>query len=333
MFADNIDNVIARALMAINMNTKISRKEILNKFSTQICENMDLICSANEVDVKNSNGFKINPQVLNNVLNTSLNLSISYGDVVTSERDLAKKIIYGKQVSNVGNVVVFFDGNTYALIDLIVKNILANNTVIFITNGYMYGTNHAIINIAQEVFKLCGLSEHYFQDFISDNYEGILSKYTSFDLVIALGDKMLQHKVASHSKGRTILSGYGYYDLYIDDATHLDFIQKIFSQGINIDLYTDQKYIVNDYDAISVNDIDEAIGQINLNSARYASVIFTNNSELAAKFLREVKSKQVLVNASPSIESFVDISIENLINMKTIIYPMSYKFIESNEGN
>ena len=66
------------------------------------------------------------------------------------------------------------------------------------------------------------------------------------------------------------------------------------------------------------------VSYINYNGSRYSSAIFTTSSENASKFIKEVKSKIVTVNTSPTIERIIDIKQTDLINEKTIIYPFNF---------
>lgn len=70
--------------------------------------------------------------------------------------------------------------------------------------------------------------------------------------------------------------------------------------------------------------IKTIIAQINYNGSRHSSAIFTTSSENASKFIKEVKSKIVTVNTSPTIERIIDIEQKDLINEKTIIYPFNF---------
>lgn len=75
-------------------------------------------------------------------------------------------------------------------------------------------------------------------------------------------------------------------------------------------------------------EFDEAIAQINYNGSNYSAAIFTSNSKLASKFIKEVKSKIVTVNTSPTIERIMDIKQLDLCNEKIIVYPNTFKFDE-----
>ena len=54
--------------------------------------------------------------------------------------------------------------------------------------------------------------------------------------------------------------------------------------------------------------------------------MFTKSANSASRFMREVNSKIITVNASPTIEKIIDIKQSDLIIEKTIIYPLSFKF-------
>jgi len=62
-----------------------------------------------------------------------------------------------------------------------------------------------------------------------------------------------------------------------------------------------------------VDDIDEAIAQINYNGSRYSSAIFTSSSKNASKFIKQIKSKIITINTSPTIERIIDIKQSDLI--------------------
>lgn len=68
------------------------------------------------------------------------------------------------------------------------------------------------------------------------------------------------------------------------------------------------------YKDILSENIKTIIAQINYNGSRYSSAIFTASSENASKFIKEVKSKIVTVNTSPTIERIIDIEQKDLIN-------------------
>ena len=113
--------------------------------------------------------------------------------------------------------------------------------------------------------------------------------------------------------------------MYIEDISHLDFLHEIIDLNLNVQLYISKNVNLEYDDAILVEDIDEAIAQINYNGSRYSSAIFTNSSENASKFINEVRAKIVTINTSPTIERILDIKISDLVASKTIIYPVNFK--------
>lgn len=136
----------------------------------------------------------------------------------------------------------------------------------------------------------------------------------------------MQNKYSKLCANVLLISGYNNYDIYIEDLEHLETIKKITSQKLDINLYVNSETKVKADNAIFVEDIDEAITQINFNSSGYSSSIFTKNNENASKFIKNINSKNVLVNASPTLVQQLDIKQENLLKEKNIILSNIYKF-------
>ena len=70
--------------------------------------------------------------------------------------------------------------------------------------------------------------------------------------------------------------------------------------------------------AISVLDVYEAITLINASSNLYSASIFTSDDTIARTFIKDIHTKKVMVNASPLLESFLDVKEEDLVDIKEI---------------
>ena len=70
--------------------------------------------------------------------------------------------------------------------------------------------------------------------------------------------------------------------------------------------------------AISVLDVYEAITLINASSNLYSASIFTSDDTTARTFIKDIHTKKGMVNASPLLESFLDIKEEDLVDIKEI---------------
>lgn len=326
MLDNNINKIIANALTVDKNNLSNNIIPIINQIKIAISNNKETIIEANKIDKSNNFGFIIDFNIINNIFNNLEQETLYYGNVTLSQKDDKKQIIYGTQIMDYGNVVVINDGNTYVIIEMILRNIMAGNTTILSNDGYMYGTNRLLIQIVQSVLEQFNISKYLVQIYISENYDEVLSNYANIDLVICIGNHSLQRLILNKSKNKTIISGYENFDLYIEDTKHIEFINKIIDTGLNIQLYINNNTKLDYPNSIIVDDIDEAIGQINYNGSKYAASIFTNSNENASKFIKEVKSKIVTINTSPTIERIIDIKQRDLINEKTIIYPLNYKF-------
>ena len=328
---NSIKEVISNALVVNKKDLSNNIKTIFYKLKDVLDNSKDLIKQANDVDEENNNGFTIDFDVIDSIFNNIKEEDTFYGDVNLSHRDEKNKILYGNQVMDFGNVVVVSDGNPYITIEMIVRNLIAGNTTILTNNGYMYGTNQLIVNLVQSVLEQYNLSKNLIQLYVTDNYDEVLSNYANIDLVVCVGNHNLQSEILNKTRNRIIVSGYENFEMYIEDDKHKEFIDKIMNLGLNVTAYINSELDFEYANSIMVDDIDEAIGQINYGGSRYSSSIFTSSSENASKFIREVKSKIVSVNTSPTIERIIDIKQKDLINQKTIIYPFNFKFDGNSE--
>ena len=329
---NNINKIISNALQVNKDILSKNIKPIINQIQKALESNKEAIEQANSIDKKNNNGFILDFNIIKNIFSNLEKENIFYGDVTLSQKDEEKKIVYGTQIMDYGNVVVITDGNPYTIIEMVVRNIMAGNTTIFSNNGFMFGTNQLLIQIIQSVLEQFNISKYLVQIYVSENFDELLSNFANIDLVVCIGNHSLQNMILSKSKNKTIVSGYENFDLYIEDTSHIDFLNKIINTGLNIQLYINSNTKLDHSSAIIVNDVDEAIAQINYNGSKYSSAIFTTSTENASKFVKEVKSKIVTINTSPTIERIIDIKQTDLINEKTIIYPFNFK-LDGNRNN
>lgn len=323
---DNINTIITNSLDINKENLRINIKEILKLLKESILSNKDLILDTNKIDSKNNNGFIMDFNIVNNIISNLEKETILFGTTIISKRNDKMKLIYGQEVLEQGNVIVINDGNPYIIIELAIRNILTGNTTIFSNTGYMYGTNQLIIKLIQDALEKLNISKYLLQLFITEEFNTILSNFANIDLVICIGNNTLQRLVLNKSKNKTLISGYENFDLYIEDTNHLDLLNSIINSNLNIQLYINKNTNIDYKNAILVDDLEEAIAQINYNGSKYSSAIFTTSKENASKFIKEVKSKTITINTSPTIERLIDIKQEDLVIIKNVIYPLTYTF-------
>lgn len=304
-------------------------KLIINDLKGIIDSNRELLFNACKVDVGNNNGFMVDFDVCNRIFNRVLSEEYCYGDVSISKRN--DDVVYGKQIMDIGTVVIVSDGNFYVSLEMILRCIIVGNGLILVNHGYMYGVNNLLIVLTRELLDKYGVRD-LVNMVVCDDYSYVLDKYSNIDLVIAVGDHELQLEVLKKSKSKCIVSGYEYFDIYVDDCSMIDLLDNIVNFGINIRLYVKDDCDFN-YDSVIVCDVDEAIGMINFNGSGFSSCILTSSRENASRFIKEVRSMNVLVNCNPSIERVMDIKQDILINEKVIIYPFSFSLDGYSEFN
>ena len=319
---DNIREILGNATMAYtNMDANIDGKKIAQNIFELLEESIESIEKANKIDVKNGNGFKINFDMFQKLKSEINNIEDVYRKVISMNKN-ENNYLEGKQTDNLGTICLVYDGNTYCLLELVLKAILTHNSIIITSESdYMKATNELIVILVQRILEAYNIDKNLIQILYTSRIEELLSNSTSINKVIAIGNRNFQNKIRKASKVEVISKGYNYFDLYIEDLANLAFIKKIIKEEENIDIYVKSGLKVPFEDYIEVEDIDEAIAQINFNTSGYSSSIFTDNNQNASVFLREVKTDNVSVNSSPLIENIVDVDVNFLLAKKNMFYP------------
>ena len=319
---DNIREILGNVTMAYtNMDANIDGKKVAQNIFELLDENKESIEKANKIDVKNNNGFKINFDMFQKLNNEINSINDVYRKVISMNQN-ENNYLEGKQTDNLGTICLVYDGNTYCLLELVLKAILTHNSIIITSESdYMKATNELIVILIQRILEAYNIDRNLVQMLYTSRIEELLLNSTSINKVFAIGNKSFQDRIRKASKVEVISKGYNYFDLYIEDLTNLTFIKKIVKEEENIDIYVKSGLKVPFDDYIEVEDIDEATAQINFNTSGYSSSIFTDNNQNASVFLREVKADNVSVNSSPLIESIVDVDINLLLSRKNMFYP------------
>ena len=119
----NLNNVILNTMNSVDLNIKIDLKKLLSSIKQELINNFDLLLEANKIDTNKQNGFPISLDTINNIFNLVEQEKYQYGDVTLSEKDDELNITYGRQISNIGTVCTIFDGNTYTLLELLLRHL------------------------------------------------------------------------------------------------------------------------------------------------------------------------------------------------------------------
>ena len=323
MEQNNITLLINNAVSSNNSNIYNNEQEIIKVFTDVINKNIDLFESANMIDIKNNNGFKLDLNKIKKILNKYSDLSplINSEDMISiTNNDIMKSTLYEKT----GILLTLFDGNTYTMLEMILLGILTHNTIIFAYDKYMIGINNLLIDTIQSVIEPMGLNRYMFQHTTNIGSE-LFNNFKTINKTIIIGDSDFKSKYLSLATTDVLVSGYDNYDIYIESMDHKDVILEIVKNS-NINVYVNSEIDYEFDDAIVVDDVDEAITRINYSGANYSSSIFTSDNKSASSFIKDVNSENILVNASPLLVSEFNIDQEQLLRKKNIIMPNIYKF-------
>lgn len=246
------------------------------------------------------------------------------------EREINKKdedgFVITKYKESLEVLGLIFNGDPYVAIEVISKAAMTKNALIICTNDKMYATNKLIVLCAQRALKKYGYSQEIVQILNSENYEELFKHNNIIKKLIVVGDKKLQDEVAKKAEVDCIFSGYGNYDVYIEDLVDADFIKKVIEvKGVNFNIYVNKKIAEDEIDNLGIEDYTEVestkecIRDININSAGFSSCIFTHDGKNANDFIKLTRTKNVFVNASPTLERKLDVRMNDMVYVKNIM--------------
>ncbi|MBR6688554.1 MAG: hypothetical protein IKL68_00870 [Clostridia bacterium] len=322
------DAVLAHSMMDITLNGK----KVVDTIFELLDESKESLIEANKIDVANENGFTLNINKLLRLKEEFVDSEDEYRKVISMNKNKEINYMIGSETDKLGTICVVYDGNTYVMLEMVVKAILTHNSVVFSSeSNHMQGTNDMLLVLIRRVLEAYSIDKKLIQIIYTTRYEELLSNSASIKKVIAIGDKEFRKKINLASAVEVISSGYDHYDIYIEDETNMELIVKILDANPNIDVYVKSGINLPFYESIEVLDLDEAIGMLNLNTAGFSAAIFTDNAENGSKFLREVACKNISVNSSPLMDNSTDIETTMLLNVKKLFYPNPLKET-GNEG-
>ena len=143
---DDIRTILGNAKMAYtNMDANIDGKNVVKNIFDILEEDKESIEKANEIDVKNGNGFIIKWDMFQKIKSAINSLEDVYRKVITMNKN-ENNYIQGRQTDNLGTICLVYNGNTYCLLEAVLKAILTHNSIIITSESdYMKATNELII--------------------------------------------------------------------------------------------------------------------------------------------------------------------------------------------
>ena len=316
-------NEFEKAQIAYNENCLKERinQKVVEDYYKIIKSNIEELNKIYGIDKENNNCFESIEEILEK---TNINNKIKYE---IEQRKREDGFLIAKYKESIGVIGVVFNGDPYLTITLAITAILNKNAIIFCTNNKMYALTNLLKLYLQQALEQNIENKELVQVINSTDYSEIYNHNNIIRKIIVIGNKNLQDKVMSQAKVDVLASGYGNYDLYIEDILDINLIKKILDiKNANFNVYLHKNIAkeitekINVEDYTEIENVEECIRDININSARYGSSIFTTNGENANKFLKIVKSKNVFANASPSLEAMLDISEDDMLYVKQIMY-------------
>ena len=290
----NNRTILGNATMAhVNlMDINIDSKQLVKDIFIKINEAKEDILKANMIDIRNNNGFEIDFNIIGMMEEELLKIDVLYNKIIYLENNLEEYLLN----DSFGTICAMYNGNTYYLIELALKSILTRNSIIFVSEkNYMDFTNRLILILIKNILDKYGIDKNLIQLLYTNDFHDLLSNNASINRVLVIGDLEFQNRVKESSSVEVICLGIDQYDIYIEVINNISILEAL-SKMDCCDIYVKSGLKVSFDDYIEVKDVEEAVGQINFNTAGHASIILTDSVSSASYFVKNVKADNVFVN-------------------------------------
>lgn len=312
----NNRTILGNATMAhVNfMDINIDTKQLVKDIFIKINEAKEDILKANMIDIRNNNGFEIDFNIIGMIEAELLKIEDLYNRIICLEDNSMEYVLN----DSFGTICTIYNGNTYYLIELALKSILTRNSMIFVSEiNYMNVTNRLILILIKNILDKYGIDKNLIQLIYIDDFHALLSNNASINRVLAIGDLEFQNRVKESSSVEVICLGIDQYDMYIEDINNIP-ILEILSKIDCCDIYVKSGLKVSFDDYIEVKDVEEAVGQINFNTAGHDSIILTDSKSSASYFAKNVKADNVFVNTLFT-KNYLKFDIDLFLRKKKVI--------------
>lgn len=341
------------------------KNELLNCAAKKLCDNIDILINANEIDVKvakeaNTKASLIDRLTLNKVRIESIakglddisKLDDPIGEVLYM-KDLPNGLTVGQKRVPMGVIGIIYESRPNVTADAFGLCLKAGSSVILRGGKEAINSNIALVKLFKEVLAENHLPEAIVQLIEDTNRQTAiemmkLNKY--IDVLIPRGSASLIQSVINNSTVPVIETGTGNCHIFVDETADQakaidiivnakvqrpgvcnaaesllvhkniadEFIPKIYAKlkSLNVEVRGDEtvqglcdckkatdkdwatEYLDYIISAKVVDNIDEAIKHIQTYSTGHSEAIITENYTNAQRFLNEVDSAAVYVNAS-----------------------------------
>lgn len=315
-----MSSILGNAQLAFNnfSDSKIIISKLINEISSNIIENKEVILKANKKDILENNGFDLNFNVITELIKNIKKQKSLYKTKLIND---SKNTI--TEYDNLGVLETFFDGNTYVFIEMALKTLISNNSMIFISqNEYMKYTNSVIYNIIIETLS----SKNLDKNIIQLVYEYNILKYCENNLIIkkafVIGNTDLHNTIKRVSKLDTYYFPYSDCDIYIEDIKNLDRLKEFITKNNNVlfKIYINKSLDIELEDAEYVKDLSEVLEKIRFDSCGYCMILCSNSKKTKIDFSEICKSKYILINKFMNFnKDIVDVDLNEFYYKKNII--------------
>ena len=216
------------------------------------------------------------------------------GKVLSMEENYAGLLI-GKKTVPMGVIAIIYESRPNVTLDAAILSLKASSAIILRGGKESIKSNIAIADAIRLGIKNAGYDEDFVQivkDTSRESSKELMQLKGYVDLLLPRGSASLINSVVENAKVPVIETGVGNCHIYVDDMCDIENAVRAEEDDYG------REYLDYEVSVKTVDDVDAAIDHITRYSTGHSESILTESYERAMKFLEEVDSACVYVNAS-----------------------------------
>lgn len=211
------------------------------------------------------------------------NIEIKYSKL----EDIINKLVNqeSKKVDSTKTVLNIYNGNTYLMLEIVLKNLICGNNTLLISERENT-LNSVILNVIRNALKQEN-SPLVIKEYAQVNLENALKETKLIHRVVFFGDKRQYRQLKNSTNIETKYNGYGSIIVYVEDEDEFE------EELEEIDEFA---YLNNFYINKITEDLEEEINNINKDGKNDVCIILSRDEEKIKLFKEKVYSNNIFVN-------------------------------------
>lgn len=212
---------------------------------------------------------------------------------------------------SIGVAACVTNGDTYFVLELLLKALMTKTKIIFCTDSYMLSINSYLIELIQAVLVRNNIPAEVISIYSMRSYKDAVKAVDNIDCIVVNKDYDMYKNIEELTNIKVIYSDYGNVNVYVESDDFNEQIDRLCEDAKkeNIDVFLTR-----------TEDIQNYLENMSNNFVFHSVVVYTKRIEKCTYFFKNIKARNVYINRNPFENVDIDFSEFEFLYQKNIVY-------------